>query len=168
MEIPHSCFAIIIIIIITKPTKSVCTWTLRIDGGCDLMQTSRIWWAGLFYNATRLGTSVQRLRGDAPVTRVVRMLDKVAAVAARCDCARHSKTVHAIGDAFRQQRQRRYTVVSPCTVHRYRSVTVPVQSSCDATCRQVYCYTLVCTRGCRVRSRSNNGSTGPVGESYQL
>jgi hypothetical protein len=119
-----------------------------------LMQTSRIWWAGLFLLPPVWGQDVQDYM-VSPVTRVVRDLSsKVADVAASASALVFSpKTVHTVGN---QQQQKSLLSCPICRRTDTDPVTVPVQGSCAATCRQIYCYACLYAAAVRSRSRSNS------------
>jgi hypothetical protein len=119
-----------------------------------LMQTSRIWWAGLFLLPPVWGPGVQDYM-VSPVTRLVRDIsDRVAATAASATALVFSpKTVNTIGGA-RQQRQKCLLSCPICRRTDTDPVTVPVQGNCTDTCRQIYCY--ACLYAAAVRSRSSS------------
>lgn len=124
-----------------------------------LMQTSRIWWAGLFLLPPVWGPDVQDYM-VSPVTRVVRDLsDRASAVAARASALVFSpKTVHANDGARQRQRQKSRLSCPICrrTDTDAVTVTVPVQGNCADTCRQIYCYACLYAAAVRSRSRSNS------------
>jgi hypothetical protein len=114
----------------------------------SLLQTSRIWWAGLFLLTSVWGPDV-RDYVVSPATRLVRDLSSrvTAAAATATALVFSSKTVNAIG--ARQQKS-----CSSCPICRRTDsdpVTVPVQGNCAKTCRQIYCY--ACLYTAAVRSR---------------
>jgi hypothetical protein len=114
----------------------------------SLLQTSRIWWAGLFLLAPVWGQDVQDYM-VSPVTRCVQDLSSRVATAAQTVTALvFWRKTNTMSDG-QQQRRPQYRSCPIC--RRTDPPTVPVQGNCASGCRQIYCYACLYTAAVRAR-----------------